>query len=100
MFVAAVLCADHAGFVAWCRTHGYRVSGDGAEAPSGRWLAVRVLAPDDLRGLDVDRVDYAVGFWRGARAATVALDELARSRIRRRDGAGHGPAGPSPRGSG
>jgi hypothetical protein len=98
MFVAAVLCADHTGFVAWCRTHGYSVSGDGAEAPSGRWLAVRVTSPADLVGLDVDRVEYAVDFWRGERTATMALDEAARARLRRRHTADHGPAGPSPRG--
>jgi hypothetical protein len=57
------------------------------------------MSPADLVGLDVDRVDYAVDFWRGERAATMALDEAARARARgRRRHADHGPAGPSPRG--
>ncbi len=103
MFVAAVLCPDEAAFVGWCRAHDYVPAGDGAEAASGRWMAVRVLGPDDLRGLTVDRVDYAVGYWRGELAATVALDELARACIRRRgavdgDGDGDGAGAHHPRG--
>lgn len=64
MFVTAVLSPDPAAFVGWCRSRGYRVAGDGAESTSGKWLAVRVLDASDLRGLEVDRVDYALDFWR------------------------------------
>jgi len=103
LFVTAVLCPHHEAFVRWCRANGYRQSGDGGESADGRWVACRVLAPADLDGLVIDRVDHALDFWRlGERDAVFALDELARSRLRRhqapdgdRDGGGgrRGPRG-------
>lgn len=84
MFVTAVLSPDHEAFVDWCRSRRFRVAGDGAESESGLWLAVRVLAVGDLAGLAVDRVDYAVDYWRrGDRDELRALDALARAHIRR-----------------
>lgn len=87
MFIAAVLSPDPSAFVAWCRANRYRCAGDGAEGESGKWLAVRVLGAEDLIGLEVDRVDYAIDFWRrgegGDRTAMFALDSLARTRLRR-----------------
>lgn len=83
MFVTAVLCPDHAAFLGWCRSRGFVASGDGAESSSGAWVAVRVLQAADLDGLRLDRLDYALDFWRrGERDELVALDELARSRLR------------------
>lgn len=84
MFVTAVLSPDHEAFVGWCRSRGFRVSGDGGESRSGLWLAVRILSEADLRGLEVDRVDYALDYWRrGDRDTVIALDQLARTHIRR-----------------
>ena len=86
MYVTAVLCPDAAAFDRWCRNNGYLRAGDGAETADGRWLAVRVLGPADLEGVRPHRVDYALDFWRrGEREAVVALDEAARSLIRRPD---------------
>lgn len=79
LFVTAVLCADAEGFATWCRAQGFTALSDGAESHSGRWLAVRVCQPADLVGLEVHRVDYAPGFWRGDRAFTEGLDALARA---------------------
>lgn len=84
VFVTAVLCPDHEAFVGWCRTNRYTVAGDGAEGASGRWLALRVLDVGDLGGVTIDRIDYAVGFWRAPRAMTTELDAFARTRLRRR----------------
>jgi hypothetical protein len=84
MFVTAVLCPDPAAFEAWCRSNRYLAAGDGAEAESGRWLAIRVLAAADLEGVTVDRLDYALDFWRrGDGEAIIALDAVARTRLRR-----------------
>jgi hypothetical protein len=86
MFVTAVLSPDHEAFVGWCRSRRFVVAGDGAEGGSGRWLAVRVLRAEDLDGVTVDRIDYALDFWRrGKREELLALDALARTRLRRRD---------------
>ncbi|MCC6434832.1 MAG: hypothetical protein IT196_07375 [Acidimicrobiales bacterium] len=100
MYVTAVLSPDHDAFVGWCRSRGYVVVGDGAESRSGRWLAVRVLGPADLTGLTLDRVDYALDFWRrGDRDEVMALDASARSRLRRPPPiVGAGGLGPTPRG--
>ncbi len=96
MFITAVLCADAEGFATWCRSQGYTGVGDGAESHSGKWLAVRILIPTDLTGLEVQRVDYAPGFWRGDRAHTDALDALARAAIHPPD-PGPGPQSPAQR---
>lgn len=83
MYVTAVLSPDHDAFVGWCRSRGFLVAGDGAESRSGVWVAVQVLGPADLTGLVVDRIDYALDFWRrGTRDEVMALDALARSRLR------------------
>lgn len=83
MYVTAVLSPDPAAFVGWCRSRGFLAAGDGAESVSGRWVALRVLGPDDLAGVDIDRVDYALDFWRrGELEDLLALEALARSRIR------------------
>ena len=99
MFVTAVLCPDHDAFVSWCRSRGFEVSGDGAEGESGRWLALRVLAPDDLDGVTLDRLDYALHYWRrGEREQLMALDELARTRLKGPDdpaAAADAPRGPA-----
>ncbi|MEZ5237265.1 MAG: hypothetical protein AB7W59_28465 [Acidimicrobiia bacterium] len=98
MYVTAVLCPDPAAFVGWCRSRGFVASGDGAESRSGTWLAVRVLTEADLAGLRLDRVDYALDFWRrGERDALLALDAAARSRLHRPPPA-TGAAARSPRG--
>ncbi|MFN0089198.1 MAG: hypothetical protein ACKVWR_02860 [Acidimicrobiales bacterium] len=83
MFVTAVLSPDHDGFVGWCRANRFVPAGDGAEGANGRWLAVQVLSAADLHGLAADRIDYAVDFWRrGGRDELLALDALARGRLR------------------
>ena len=83
-FVTAVLCNDDEGFAAWCRANPFRYAGDGAEGDNPRWLALRVLDPTDLAGVTIDRIDFAVDFWRkGARATTIALEALARTHLRR-----------------
>ena len=83
MFVRAVLCADAAGFSAWCQSNGFIGAGDGAESVSGAWLAIRVLCAADLDRVDIDRFDYAVDFWRkGDREFIQALDALAHTRLR------------------
>lgn len=85
VFLSAVLCPDHAAFAAWCYSRGFRLAGDGAESANGRWLALRVVHDTDLKGVtSLDRVEYAVDFWRrGTRHQTEALDAMARSRLRR-----------------
>lgn len=99
MFITAVLCADAEGFATWCRAQGYTGVGDGAESHSGKWLAVRIMRPEDLAGVEVHRVDYAPGFWRGDRAATDALNTLAVAAVRQlRDEGPGSPAAPHSRG--
>ncbi len=84
LFVTAVLCPDHEAFVRWCRSNGYRASGDGAETADGRWVALEVTQAADLDGLVIDRVDHALDFWRlGEREVVFALEKHARSRLRR-----------------
>ncbi len=101
MFLSAVLCPDHAAFAAWCYSRGFRLAGDGAESANGRWLALRVLQHTDLKGVtSLDRVEYAVDFWRrGTRQQTEALDALARSRLRRAPRTQQSALPPSPRGA-
>lgn len=84
LFVTAVLCPHHESFVGWCRSNGYRQSGDGGETADGRWVAIEVLQASDLDGQVLDRVDHGLDFWRlGDRDTVFALDALARSRLRR-----------------
>ena len=86
MFVTAVLSPDAEAFIAWCRSNRFTAAGDGAEGESGRWLALRILCATDLDGISIDRIDYALDFWRrGERCSMLTLDELARSRLRRRE---------------
>lgn len=101
MHITAVLSPDHEAFVGWCRSRGFTLAGDGAESHSGRWLAVRVLTAADLAGLTVDRIDYALDFWRrGGRDEVMALEALARSRLRHPPPvAGDAAAPRSPRGA-
>ena len=81
--VRAVLCPDPDAFLGWCQSHGYVAVGDGAESVSGTRIAIRVVRATDLDGVTVDRVDYAVDFWRkGERGVMLALEALARTRLR------------------
>ena len=100
MFLSAVLCPDHAAFAAWCHSRGFRLAGDGAESASGRWLALRGVQDTDLKGVtSLDRVEYAVDFWRrGTLQQTEALDALARSRLRRAPSTQQSARPRSPRG--
>ena len=83
--VTAVLCHDDEGFAAWCRANPFRYAGDGAEGHNPRWLALRVLQADDLAGVLIDRIDFAVDFWRnGDRETTLALEAVARNSLRSR----------------